>query len=154
MSWKGVGAKCEAAGAKCVLKSYVDAGNNLLTSEDIYHALHYGNGIQNAEISVVAIDAKNSMSSSKTTIPKISQYHSFEYFGTGLGKRWNYTGAKFQPAIQVLQVNKIILIANQNDHAWIEAITVLSFVLKLVAVRHLKMMLVLKNTCFLSNTIF
>ena len=102
MSWKGVGAKCEAAGAKCVLKSYVDAGNNLLTSEDIYHALHYGNGIQNAEISVVAIDAKNSMSSSKTTIPKISQYHSFEYFGTGLGKRWNYTGAKFQPAIQIV----------------------------------------------------
>ena len=102
----------ESAGAKCVLRSYVDAGNDLLTSEDIYHALHYGNGIQNAEISVVAIDAKNSMSSSKTTIPKISQYHSFEfhsdhmvmwrYFGTGLGKRWNYTGVKFQPAIQIV----------------------------------------------------
>ena len=111
MSWKG-SMWLWAAGSKCDLRSYVDAGNKLLTSENIYHALHYGNGIQNPEISLVAIDAKNSMLSSKTTIPKISQYHSFEshsdhmimwrYFGIGLGKRWNYTGVKFQLVIQIL----------------------------------------------------
>ena len=59
----------------------------------------------------MAID-KNSMSSSETTIPKICQYHSFEfhsdhmvmwrYFGNGFGKGWNYTGVKFQPAIQIV----------------------------------------------------
>ncbi|XP_065677429.1 uncharacterized protein LOC136092804 [Hydra vulgaris] len=30
----------ESAGAKCVIRSFVDAGNNLLTAEDIYEALH------------------------------------------------------------------------------------------------------------------
>ena len=60
----------------------------------------------------MAIDNKNSMSSSETTIPKICQYHSFEfhsdhmvmwrYFGNGFGKGWNYTGVKFQPAIQIV----------------------------------------------------
>ena len=56
-------------------------------------------------MSVVAIDAKNSKLSSKTPIQKISQYHSFKfhmvmwrYFVIGLGKRWNYTGLKFQLA--------------------------------------------------------
>ena len=48
----------------------------------------------------------------KKSIPRISQYHSFEfisdlrimwrYFGIGLGKRWNYTGVKFQPAIHIV----------------------------------------------------
>ena len=32
------------------VSSYFDAGNDLLASEDIYHVLHYGNGLQNAEI--------------------------------------------------------------------------------------------------------
>ena len=55
--------------------------------------------------SVVAIDAKKSTSSGKTSIPRLSQYHFFEfigdlmamwrYFGIGLGKRWNCTGVKF-----------------------------------------------------------
>ena len=102
----------ESAGAKCVMRSYVDAGNDLLTAEDVYQALHYGNGIRNAEVAVVAIDAKNSMLSCSSPIPKISQYHSFEfhndhmlmwrYFGIGEGKRWNYTGVIFQPAVQII----------------------------------------------------
>ena len=102
----------ESAGARCVLRSYVDTWYDLLTSEDIYHALHYDNGIQNAEILVVAIDNNNSMLSSETTIPKICQYHSFEfhsdhmvmwrYFGNGFKKGWNYAGVKFQPAIQIV----------------------------------------------------
>ena len=47
----------------------------------------------------------------KTSITKISQYHSFEfhsdhmvmwrYFGIGFGKRWNYTQVKLQPGIQI-----------------------------------------------------
>ena len=48
----------------------------------------------------------------KTSIPRISQYHSFEFisdltvmwrqFGIGLGKIWNYTEVKFQPAIHIV----------------------------------------------------
>ena len=102
----------ESAGAKCVMRSYVDAGNDLLTAEDVYQALHYGSGIRNAEVAVIAIDTKNSMLSGPSPIPKISQYHSFEfhndhmlmwrYFGIGEGKRWNYSGVIFQPAVQII----------------------------------------------------
>ena len=51
---------CESIETKCIIRSYVDAGNDLLASEDTYHVLHYGNGLQNAEISLVALDAKKS----------------------------------------------------------------------------------------------
>ena len=36
----------EAAGAKSLIQSYVDAGHDLECAEDIYTALHYGNGMK------------------------------------------------------------------------------------------------------------
>ena len=38
----------ESVGAKSVIRSFVDAGNDLITAEDIYTALHHDKGIQNA----------------------------------------------------------------------------------------------------------
>ena len=55
----------ESAGAKCVIRSFVDAGNDLTTAEDIYTALHHGKGIQNADVAVVSIDSKASFLSGK-----------------------------------------------------------------------------------------
>ena len=103
----------ESAEAKCVMKSYVDAGNDLMTAEDLYHALHFGKGIQNnAQVAVVAINQKETVLNGTPTIPKIGQYHSFEffstyimmwrYFGIGKGKRWDYSNVTFLPIIDII----------------------------------------------------
>ena len=36
---------CEAAGVKSLMRSYIDAGNDILTAEDVFKALHHGKGI-------------------------------------------------------------------------------------------------------------
>ena len=36
----------EIAAAKSIINSLVHAGNDLMTAEDVYKALHYGNGMQ------------------------------------------------------------------------------------------------------------
>ena len=88
----------ESAGAKSVIRSFVDAGNDLMTAEDIYTALHHGKGIQNADVAVVSIDWKASILSEQSPIQNISNYHSFQffpdhmliwrYFQFGKGKIW------------------------------------------------------------------
>ena len=69
----------EAAGAKSLMRSYIDAGNDILTTEDVFKALHYGKGIQNAKVSCISINSSKATLNPCTTIPKISQYHSFEF---------------------------------------------------------------------------
>ena len=54
----------------CVVRGDVDAEDNLLTTEDIYNVLHYGNGIPNANISQVVIYDKNPIICNKTSILK------------------------------------------------------------------------------------
>ena len=58
----------------CVVRSNVDAGDNLLTAEDIYNILEYGNRITNANISQVAIYDKNPVICKKTSVLK-DQFH-------------------------------------------------------------------------------
>ena len=94
------------------MKSYVDADNDLMTAEDLYHALHVGKGIQNAQVAVVAINQKETALNDTSTIPKISQYHLFElfstymirwsYVGTGKGKRWDYSNVTFLPKTDII----------------------------------------------------
>ena len=86
---------------KSLMRSYIDAGNDILTAENVFKALRYGKGIKYVKLACISIDASKATLSPCTTIPKISQYHSFEfhhdhmimwrYFGIGEGKRWNYT---------------------------------------------------------------
>ena len=94
------------------MRSYIDAGNDILIAEDVFKTLCYVKGIQNAKVACISIDTSKATLSPCTTIPKISQYHSFEfhhdhmimwrYFGIGEGKRWNYTNISFMPNITVV----------------------------------------------------
>ena len=70
----------ESAGAKFVIRSFVDAVNDLMTAEDIYTALHHGKGIENADVVVVSIDSKASILSGQSPIQNISNYHSSQFF--------------------------------------------------------------------------
>ena len=56
----------ESAGAKFVIRIFVDAENDLRTAEDIYIALHPDKGIQNPDVTVVSIDSKASILSGQS----------------------------------------------------------------------------------------
>ena len=48
----------ETAGAKSLIRSYVDGDHHALCTEDIYAALHYGNGMKNSAIAVAQAEEK------------------------------------------------------------------------------------------------
>ena len=64
---------CESAGAKLIMQSYVDAGNNIFSAVDVKDALLYGKGLKNTKVGVAEIDKENA-SLERGTIPNISQY--------------------------------------------------------------------------------
>ena len=50
-----------------------------MTAEDLHHALHFGKSILNAQVAVVGVNKKETVLNGTSTIPKIIQYHSFEF---------------------------------------------------------------------------
>ena len=92
---------------------FVDAGNELMTAEDIYTALHHGKGIQNADVAVVSIDSGASILSGQSPIQNISNYHSFQffpdqmlmwrYFQVGKGKIWKYTNVTCKSSVEIIK---------------------------------------------------
>ena len=46
----------ESAAAKSLLRSFIDAGNDITTANDIYKGLQYGFGLKNASVSVKEYD--------------------------------------------------------------------------------------------------
>ena len=51
----------EAAGAKSLIRSYVDGGHDVRYADDIYAALHYGNGTKKITIVVAQAEEKNTL---------------------------------------------------------------------------------------------
>ena len=102
----------DSAAAKTVIRSYVDAGNDLMNAEDIYNVLHYGFGVQDAMVCVAEVDT------SATTligpkVPSFTSYHSISftrksmrlwcYFGVGEGIFQPFLGVRFQPGIKIIK---------------------------------------------------
>ena len=71
---------CETAGAKSLIRSYVDAGHDVLCAENIYAALYYGNDMKNSAIALAQAEEKSTFGIKKSS--KITQYHSFEFHDT------------------------------------------------------------------------
>lgn len=101
----------ESAGAKSVMKSFVDAGNDIISSNDIKQALQYGRGIQNTTVGVMEIDnSKAKVEGGKVT--NISSYHSivfkddhmvfWRYFDIGRGVTQKYTDVSFTSGIEAI----------------------------------------------------
>ena len=78
----------ESAAARNIINSFVNAGNDLTTAEDVYTALHYGNGLSNAKVSVLQINGSKTLLSGKI-IKNVSSYHSIQYFAEHM-KLWRY----------------------------------------------------------------
>ena len=100
----------ESSGAKSLINSYVESGNDLLTTMDVFHALHHGKGASNAKVGIVEIDSSLSTMSGQD-ITGINSYHSAEflsdrmklyrYYGIGEGKVVKYADAKFEASLSV-----------------------------------------------------
>lgn len=105
----------EAAYAKSLMRSCVDAGNNIDSARDIAQALKHAGGLKNTKVAVAEVDssAKRILAPPKSEIPGIKSYHSFvfykthmmawRYYNIGKGVRLNYVGVKFYPTINLLE---------------------------------------------------
>ena len=97
----------ESSGAKSLINSFVESGNDLLQIDHVYQALHYGKGLSNSKVGVLEIDSSQSIMSGQD-ISGINSYHSaefnddnmklFRYYGIGAGKVIKYKDAKFVPS--------------------------------------------------------
>ena len=77
-----------SAAAKTVIRSYVDAGNDLMNAEDIYNVLHYSFGVQDAMVCVAEVDT------SATTligpkVPSFTSYYSVSFTYEGM-RLWHF----------------------------------------------------------------
>ena len=76
----------EAAAAKTIIRSFVDAKNDLVSAEDVHKALHYGKGLKNASVVVLEIEDLKGKK-----IPGIQSYHSIEFKNKEM-VFWRYHG--------------------------------------------------------------
>ena len=63
---------------KNLILSFVDAGHNLFSPNDIFDGLQFANGMKNTKVGVAKTSKYLSVLNRKT-IPDISQYHSFQF---------------------------------------------------------------------------
>ena len=100
----------ESSGAKSLINSYVECGNDLLNITDLFNALQYGKGVSNAKVSVLEIDSSESVLDGQE-ITGINSYHSikffddhmklYRYFEIGSGKIIKYGQTGFTPCYSV-----------------------------------------------------
>ena len=100
----------ESSGAKSLINSYVESGNDLLNTTDLFNALHYCKGVSNAKVGVIEIDSSQSTLEGQE-IQSINSYHSaqffedhmklYRYYEIGSGKVVLYNQAKFKPSYTI-----------------------------------------------------
>ena len=68
----------ESAAAKTIIRSFVNAGNDLISADDVYKSLHYGSGMKDGQISVAEADSERASLTGKK-IDKFTSFHSIEF---------------------------------------------------------------------------
>ena len=92
-----------------MIRSFVDAGNDVTKAEHIHQALHYGNGLKKNKSGVAEIEDFNL---NGVKIPLISNYHSIEfftdhmtlmrYYNVGAGVQQKYLYIKPEPKVNMV----------------------------------------------------
>ena len=111
----------ESAAAKSILRSFVDAGNDLLSAEHVFTGLHYGKGMRNAAVSVIKVKTQDLR---RDKVIGIQSYHSVEFqeenmvfwkfYDIGEGEPHPYTNLDAMP------VSEVILPFSNTDKQQIE----------------------------------
>ena len=101
----------ESAAAKRVIRSFLDAGNDINTAKDIFDGMHYGRGLQEAKVCVAEIEAQIT-SINATKISNFTKYHSisfhndhmtmWRYYDIGKGVRFDYKGVQFKSGLRLI----------------------------------------------------
>jgi hypothetical protein len=60
------------------MRSFVDAGNDILSADDLKQALMYGKGLKNTNVGVAVINSDQSKING-IKIAKVSQFHSISF---------------------------------------------------------------------------
>ena len=91
---------CENAAAKSIIRSFIDSGNDLLSGDDLFKALHYGYGMKDSKVALIQVDTTNTVITGDK-ISNITNYHStqfhndhiilWHYFGIGIGIKLKYS---------------------------------------------------------------
>ena len=68
----------ESGEIKILMRSYVDAGNDITAALDIVTALKHGNGLHNSKASVIEINTEKT-NLDVENIPKLHIYHSIQF---------------------------------------------------------------------------
>ena len=105
----------EAAYLKCLVRGYVDAGNDTQSAEDIAKVLKHGNSLLNTKVAVAAVSNKSPRLSypAHSEVAGIKCFHSFKFFKThmvawkfynvGSGVKLPYVGVEFKPSIKLVE---------------------------------------------------
>ena len=64
----------KSAVAKNLIRSFVDAGHNSFSANNIFDGFQFANGMKNTKVGVAKTDKYSSVLNEKT-IPDLSQYH-------------------------------------------------------------------------------
>ena len=117
----------ESAGAKSLICSFVDAGNDVNSYEDFGKVLKYGSRLGNYVTAVANIEMKSKITA--TTMPLVKSFHSFQfhetqmkmwrYYDNGEGLERPYNKVKFEPSATLLQSfhNRVVLSNNITQYA-------------------------------------
>ena len=99
----------QSAGSKTLIRSFVDAGNDVTRAEHIHQALHYGSGMKKTKSGVAKLEDFNITG---PKIPNISNYHSivfnedhmvmWRYYNVGVGVTHKYANLSIKPRAEML----------------------------------------------------
>ena len=68
----------ESATSKSLMSSNIDAVSDMTTAEDVFTALHYGNGLKHSKVFLAEISERNTVLQGKD-IKKFSYFHSVSF---------------------------------------------------------------------------
>ena len=98
----------ESATLKSLVSSYINAGSDIITAEDVFATLHYGNFLKHSQVCVAEISEEDTILQEKG-IKKFSDIHSvsfkkdhmvlYQYYDIGSGIIEPYGNVNFIPAI-------------------------------------------------------
>ena len=74
------------------MSSYTDAGSDIITAEDVFTALHYGNGLKHSHVCVAEISEEDTVLPGKG-IKKFSDFHSLSFENNHMILHRYYTGS-------------------------------------------------------------
>lgn len=105
----------EAAYAKSLIRSYVDAGHDVQSASDVARAFQYARGLTDTKVAVAEVNNAQPrlVAPRNSEVIGIKSYHSFRfhkthmvawrYYDVGSGIKLQYVGVQYSPSIKLVE---------------------------------------------------